>query len=85
MCSHVLFSIVNEIYEYYKAQIFISLSQMKELFSRHFWVFKLEISNPRDSRNPIRFPALSNEYSNDCRYDSVLFPDNFFTDEKLKY
>ena len=71
----MLFSIVNEIYEYYKAQSAISLFQINELFSQHFWGFKLEIFNPRNVRNPIRFPDLlkrvlldlSNRYINDCR------------------
>ena len=70
----LLFSIVNEIYEYYKAPNAISLFQMNEFFHTIFGGFKLEIFNPRNSRNPIRFPTLSKEYSNDWQYDPVLFP-----------
>ena len=70
--SFLFFSIVNEIYEYYEAQSAISLFQMNELLSHHFWGFKLEIFDPRNSRNPIISPALSNEYVNDCRYDPIL-------------
>ena len=69
---YLLFSIVNEIYEYYEARSAISLFQINKLFSHHFRGFKLEIFDPSNSCNPIRFPALSNEYSNDCRYDPVL-------------
>ena len=58
----MLFSIVNEIYEYYKAQSAISLFQMNKLFSHHFWGFKLEIFDPHNVRKPIRFPVLSNKY-----------------------
>ena len=52
----------------------ISLFQMKKMFSRHCWGYKPEIFDPRNSCNPIRFPALSNTYSNDCRYNPVLCP-----------
>ena len=58
----MLFSIVNEIYEYYKARSAISLFQMNELFSHHFWGSKLEIFDPRNVRKPICFPDLFNEY-----------------------
>ena len=58
----LLFSIVNEIYDYYEAQSAISLFQINELFSYHFWGFKLKIFYPRNVRNPIRFPDLSNKY-----------------------
>ena len=71
---NLLFSIVNEIYEYDEARSVISLFQMNELFSHHFRGFKLKIFDPRNSCNPIRFPALSNEYVNDCQYDLVLCP-----------
>ena len=59
--QYLLFSIVNEIYEYYKARSAISLFQMNELFSHHYWGFKLEKFDPPNSCNPIRFPALSNK------------------------
>ena len=59
---NLLFSIVNEIYEYYEAQIAISLFHMKELFSHHFRGFKLEIFNPNNVRKPIFFSGISNEY-----------------------
>ena len=62
------------IYGYYEAQSDISLFQMNKLFSHHFWCSKLEIFDPLNSRSPIRFPDLPNEYVNDCRYDAVLFP-----------
>ena len=68
----LLFYTVNEIYEHYEARSSISLFQINELFSRHFRSFKLEISDSCNSRNPICCPALSNTYSNDCRYDQVL-------------
>ena len=57
-----LFFIVNGIYEYHKARSAIILFQMNELFSHHFRGFKIEIFDPRNVRNPIRFPDLSNEY-----------------------
>ena len=72
--SYLLFYIVNEIYEYYEARSAISLFQMKEFFSHHFRGFKLEIFDPHNSLNPIRFPTLSNKYSNDFWYDPVLCP-----------
>ena len=59
-------------YEHYKAESAISLFQTNKLFSHHFRGFKLEISDPQNSRNPIRFPALSNTYSSECRYDPFL-------------
>ena len=60
--SFLLFSIVNEMYEYYKARSAISLFQMNELFSHHFRGSKLEIFDPRNVRKPIIFTDLSNEY-----------------------
>ena len=56
---------------------------MNELFSHHFWGSKLEISDPRNSRNPIRFPALSNTYSNDFRYDPVLCPNKLIYRQQI--
>ena len=56
------FSIINEIYEYYEARSDISIFQLNELFSHHFWGFKLEILDPSNVRKPIRFPDLSNKY-----------------------
>ena len=38
----MLFSIVKDIYEYYKAQSAISLFQMNESSLQRFWGFKLE-------------------------------------------
>ena len=58
----MLFSIINEMYEYYEAQSIISLFQMNELFSHHFRGFKLEIFDPRNVCKPILFPDISNEY-----------------------
>ena len=55
---NLLFYIVNEIYEYYKAQSAIGLFQMNELFSHYFRGFKLEIFDPRNSHNPIRFSSF---------------------------
>ena len=72
--SLLLFSIVNGICENYKARSAISLFQMNKFFSHHSRGFKLEISDKRNSCNPIRFPAISNKYSNDRRYDPVLCP-----------
>ena len=40
----LLFSIVNEIYDYYEALSTIILFQMNESFSQHFRGFKLEYS-----------------------------------------
>ena len=60
--SFLFFSIVNEIYDYYEARSAISICQTNELFSHHFGGFKLEIFDPRNVRNPICFPNLSNEY-----------------------
>ena len=65
--SFLLFSIVNEIYEYYEARSEISLFQMNEFISHHFRGFKLKIFDPRNVRDTIRFPYLSNEYVNDCQ------------------
>ena len=72
--SGVLFSIVNEIYEYYEAPSAISLFRINEFFSHHFWGLKLEIFDPRNVRKLIRIPYLSNEYVNYFRYDPVLCP-----------
>ena len=58
----MLFSIVNEIYEYYEAQSSISLFRMNKLLSHHFWGIKIEIFDPRNVRKPIRFLDLSNKY-----------------------
>ena len=60
--SFLFFSIVNEIYEYYKARNGIRIFQMNELFSHHLRGFKLEIFDPRKVCKPISFPGLSNEY-----------------------
>ena len=79
----MLFSIVNEIYEHSEAGSAISLFQMNELFSHHFRGFKLEISDPRNSRNPFRFPALSNTYSNDCRYNPVSCPNKLIYQRQI--
>ena len=58
----MLFSIVNEIYEYYEARSAISIFRMNKLFSHHFWYSKLEIFDSHNVRKPILFPDLSNEY-----------------------
>ena len=63
----------------------ISLFQMSALFSHHFWGFKLEIFNRHNSRNPIRFPALSNTYLHDCQYDPVLCPNKLIYRQKITY
>ena len=60
--SFLLFSIVNEFYEYYEARSAISLFLMDELFSHHFWCSKLEILYSRNVRKPIRFPGHYNKY-----------------------
>ena len=60
--SFLLCSIVNEIYEYYEARSAISLFQMNEFFSRHFWGFKIKIFDPRNVRKPIRSLCISNDY-----------------------
>ena len=77
------FSIVNEIYEHHEARSAISLFQMNELFSHHFRGFKIKISDPHNSRNPIRFTALSNAYSNDCQYDTVLCPNKLIYQQQI--
>ena len=81
--SFLFFSIVNEIYDYYEARSAISLCQTNELFSHHFWGFKLEIFDSRNVQNLIRFSALSKEYVNDFRYNPVLCPKKIFTYEEL--
>ena len=68
------FAIVNETYECYEARSVIRLFQMNKFFSHHFLCFKLEIFDPRNSCNPIRFTTLPNECVNDCRYNPVLCP-----------
>ena len=58
----MLFSIVDEIYEYYDARGAISLFQKNDFFSHHFWGLKLEICDTRNVRKQIIFPDLSNDY-----------------------
>ena len=90
--SFLLFSIVNEIYENYQARSSISLFLKNELFSHHYRGLKLEICDPRNVREPICFPNLSNEYvsifllstqltANTIRY---YVWSKLFTDDELK-
>ena len=65
-CSDYYFLLLIIIYKCYEARSAISIFQMNELFSHNFLCFKLKISDPRNSHNPIRFPALPKEYVNDC-------------------
>ena len=78
-----LFSIVNEIYEYYEARSAISIFQMLKFFSHYFLGFKLEIFDPRNIRNPICFSALSNGYVNNCQYDPVLCPNKLIYRQQI--
>ena len=64
----------------YQSQI-----QMFKLVSHHFLGFKLEIVDPHDVRNPIRFSALSNEYVNDCRNDPVLCPNKIIYRRQISF
>ena len=83
MIIQLLFSIVNEIYDFYEGRNAISQFQTNELFSHHFWCFKLEIFDPRNSRNPIRFTDFPSEYVNDCQYDPVLCPNKIIYRQQI--
>ena len=81
--SRCFFSIVNGNFKCYEARSAISLFQMKKLFSHHFQSFKLKIFYPRNSRNPIRFPALSTSTQMTDNTIRSYVQTNLFTDDKL--
>ena len=88
--SFLLFYIVNEIYEYHKAQSAISLFQMKELFSHRFRGFKLEYSTHATYATQSVFQIFltstsdhSNNYVNDCGYNPVLCPNKLIYQRQI--